>query len=279
MKGKYFKPRKIFSFKPNKYDLGTLTSIKSRRDAFFLNKLMKLEEENEFLELYDRHSNHYQEISDKPIEAKKEFFEALMELLENELEKEKNLDGKKASNWRKRDNNNRLERFPEFIKLLAKHRDEWGIYENDKETLRRIEGELRKALNKTSFLQDENKALKDELKRKNKELRDVKGQLSQFRIFNNKKISVRRGDFATLINLFLKLKNLQDPKWKKDRRSKGEFFQTKSSNTWVKLIANNFSEDGEEITYSRVENYIVRDRSPKKGTRDIKIEIFKDESD
>ncbi len=283
MDGKKLKKRENFDIKPHKFDLGILAyQSYSHLDMHLLNKIAELKK-SEYLDLYKYHRDHYIENYKQKGASEEEFFREIIDLVEEGIKTEKQKNPLKLSRSKKIKRDTRIRSFNSFLEVLES-RDQWGIFGNKddeignlKEKNLKLEAELKKLKEIEESLEEENEQLKNKVLEEEIEIVDLKKELREKRIFNSKKIAIRENDFHTFMNIILALENLKDPNLKNDRRSKGLFFNTKSKNTWVKLVCNNFSIDKKKIEYSRVENYLVKERVVSEKSRNVSIEFVKEE--
>lgn len=283
MDGKYFKKRKNFDRAPHRFDLGILAyQNDSHLDMHFLNKIAELKN-SEYLDLYKYHRDYYLKNYKQKGASEEEFFREIINLVEEGIKTEKQKNPVKLSRSKKIKRDTRIRSFNSFLEVLES-RDQWGIFDNKddeignlKEKNLKLEAELKKLKEIEEYLEEKNEQLKNRVLEEEREIANLKKELREKRIFNSKKIAIREDDFHTFMNIVLALENLKDPNLKNDRRSKGLFFNTKSKNTWVKLVCNNFSIDKKKIEYSRVENYLVKERVVSENSRNVSIEFVKEE--
>lgn len=270
MEGYFFKPRKNFDYRPNKYDLGTFFwSRKSHFDRLFLKKIVNLADK-EFLGLYEYHKNFY--LENHPKGQEKIFFTKLYEFIELAIDKEKKSIFDEFSSSGKTKSEFRIEKYESFIKMM-KAKDIWDFSSDPSEGLRKIHKDLKSKRDNLELLTNENKKLEEELAKIKNEYENLKEKYRSVAVPPTKRIVIKSGYFGTFINLLIELKEIKEPKMPENNQLHKKIFETKAINTWVKLISNNFTEEGKEIETSRIENYIVKGRRLPRNSHQCKIEV------
>jgi hypothetical protein len=270
MEGYFFKPRKNFDYRPNKYDLGTFFwSKKSHLDRLFLKKIVNLAD-NEYLGLYEYHKNFY--LENHPEGREKIFFTKLDEFIKMAIDKEKKSILDEFSSTEKTKSEFRIKKYEAFIKIM-KVKDIWNFTSDPSEGVKKMLKNIKAKQDVEQLLTNENKRLEEELAEIKNKYENLIEKYRSLAVPHTKRIVIKRGYFGTFINLLLELKEVEEPEQSEDNQFPKKIFETKAINTWVKLITNNFTEEGEEIVTSRVENYIVKGRRVPRNSYQCKIEI------
>ncbi|MBT2161272.1 hypothetical protein [Zobellia barbeyronii] len=272
MEGYFFKPRKNFDFNPNKYDLGlSIWKTISHLDMHFLNKIIDIDI-NEYPLLYDYHLTYYLETYKEAEE--KHFFSKLYDLILKYKTREFQKDSLKMSPKEKTKSEKTIKDYEDFIEMM-KFKDQWGVTFSEKEDINNI----RKNLESN---QDNIVSMKMKIKNLNNELTKLRNDYNYLEktnqivtVSSKKKIDIKKEYFGTVMNLMSKLKDIEIPiESDTEKKISENLFVTNSKSTWVKIITNNFSQDGEEIKYSRVENYLDRERNVPRGSHQCIISVL-----
>lgn len=219
---------------------------------------------------YNHHKTYY--LNNHSGAQEKLFFKELFNLVHRNktLEIQRNptnMGAREKSRWEKR-----IVKYESFLKMM-KSKDDWEISSDISEGLRSIHKNLKSKRDNLDFLTNENKRLEEELATIKYEYEKLKEKYRSVVVSPTKKISIKKEHFGTFINLLSELKEVEEPKQSDNNKFQKRIFETKSINTWVKLITNNFTEEGKEIETSRVENYIVKGRRVPRNSYQCKIEI------
>lgn len=221
MEGHFFKARKTFDFNPHVFDLGIpFMQWTSHLDMHFLNKIAEIPKDS-LQPLYNYHLTYYLETVDNADE--KFYFTGLLELITDELAIEKRQDRRKLNSNRKNRHEKRIDKYKAFRETL-KPLDKWELMSTESEQIIRMKGEIKK----------------------------LKEEISSLRVSDQFKIDIINGTKETIIGLLLEMKNLKDPKSKKSIK---DVFGNASQNTWAKIVANHFLDNGEIIKFGTVKNY------------------------
>lgn len=224
MEGHFFKARKSFDFNPHVFDLGILfMQWTSHLDMHFLNKITVTPVDS-LQPLYNYHLTYYLETVDNADE--KLYFAGLLELITDELVIEKRQDRRKLKSNRKNRQEQRINQYKAFLKIL-KTLDKWEIMSTESEKMIEMQSEIKK----------------------------LKKEISSLRVSDQFKINIINGTKETVIGLFLEmidLKNLKSTNKVKD------VFENASRNTWSKIVANHFLDNGETISFGTAKNYFAK---------------------
>ncbi|MGJ8685679.1 MAG: hypothetical protein ACSHWW_13695 [Nonlabens sp.] len=271
MEGYFFKKRKSFDFKPNKFDLGRLfRQSPTHLDGFFLNKIRTINID-EYPKLYNYHLNYYIKTCQNAEE--KIYFSKLYKLVTKYRTKEFKNNSSDMSIKKKARSEKIINDYDDFLKMM-KSKDKWGVTFSEKDDIKNIRKIIEDGHDKMVSMKREIQSLNEELAKSRSDYKDLEKTYRTVAVPPKKKIDIKSENFGTFINLITKLKEAAKPKQSDDNAELSEkIFVTHSNSTWIKVITNNFSEEGEEIEISRVENYIVRERPLPMNSRQCKIDI------
>lgn len=161
----------------------------------------------------------------------------------------------------KKDEFNHLKKELESLDKIDK-----GLTPNQEIKLDSIIQNLKENLKTESLLARENQSLKKELIEQKEQYQNLELKYKKLFVKDGSKINIKEGHFGTLIAIIKSLKNIKEPTISNKNSPEEKILHTGADKTWLKLISNNFTSNGKEISLKALENYFYDDRKlPKKG--------------
>lgn len=248
MDKRYFKLRKTWRRRKNRFDLGPLVNINPIHiSGYFVMRIFNINEQ-EYLPFYRYHLKYY--LAGNPDGTEEMFLTKVLEIVDKDRKSRETL---YYYNTQSKTRIHKLTRFREALKEL----DIWGLTVTSEERLRQSVSYVQEIMNWQSvndtksvlskllfdevgsdkfFIEykriiEEKNRLEVLLEKEQSTVRDLQSQLNN--VAPNNKIAIQNGDQKLLIDLFQQVRELSDPET-------GRNFLSAKPELWARLIHNYF---------------------------------------
>jgi hypothetical protein len=273
MNGKYFKLRKNWKIRKHRFDIGPLFNMNPIHiSGYFVMGIFNITEQ-EYLPFYQFHLNHY--LVNNPDGKEETFLATVLEIIDKDRQSRETL---YYYNTRSKTRIYKLSKFRETLKAI----DQWGLTLTNEERLRQSisyvqeimnwqnTNDTKSVLSKLLFdevgsekffieykrIIDERDLLETELADKTAELNKQKKKYKA--VAPTTKIQIVSGDHKPLLDLFLQMKDLENPSTERG-------YLHGSPDTWSSLLSNYFeygdnnipSDNNREINRNSVRDYFL----------------------
>ncbi|NGM74729.1 hypothetical protein [Sphingobacterium sp. SGL-16] len=290
MNNNYFKLRKAWRPLNNKFDLGGFLKINPvHASGYFVMRIFSLKEK-QYLPFYDYHLKYY--LENNATGNEQTFLARVIEYIDKDIR------SREILHYYKTITKTRIYKLSKFREAL-KQVDKWEITLTNEERMKKSisyvqeimdwqnVNDTRKVLSKLLFdevgsdkffieyknIIEERDKLKSELENKTKEFNDL--QKSFKAIAPNTKIQIINGNHIPLIDLFLQIKDLENPETNRP-------YLSGSPDTWSSLISNYFqyhennlkSNNNRELNWNSIRDYFLDKSGTKLRNKDNRNKYF-----
>lgn len=222
MRVSYFNPRKLFSFSPNPYDIGTALGLwRNHDDNHFLLKIYRLNENN-FGEYYSYHLNYAMRSN---ITNEEDFYRHVWQIVKNRIRYFEQQDPFSSNHSMHVTNLYKLEQFQKYLHNI----DKWNA-----RSPQLIIAE------KDDFITQQKQEIE--------ELKERLNQLNNYEVAQ--KIRIEEEHLGTLLDLIKQMRELKLP-------SGRLLLRCDNKSPYSKMISKYFSHGGKDIPTETTRNYFV----------------------
>lgn len=290
MDEKYFKLRKAWRPLYNKFDLGGFLKINAiHASGYFVMRIFSLKEQ-QYLSFYNYHLKYY--LENNKTGNEQTFLAKVIEYIDKDIR------SREILHYYKTIAKTRIYKLYKFRKVL-KQVDKWEITLTDEERIKKSVSyvqeimnwqnvnDTRTVLSKLLFdevgsdkffteyknIIEERDKLKIELEVKEKEINEL--QTSLKKIAPSTKIQISNGNHIPIIDLFLQIKDLENPET-------GRVYLSGSPDTWSALISNYFEyhennipkSNNRNLNWSSIRDYFLNKTGSKLKQKNNRYKYF-----